>query len=156
MGQVDKELIWEMQPVGAIYGEHHNGMQSTRLKSSQECILVIDEDAAVRDITRDILERYGQNVLTAGSRAEALELCRKRCAEIAVVLLDVLVLESDGADLLHQMLRMNPAVKIIITSIYNNGGDFSRVLERGAAGFLKKPYRIVDLLRLVEQVNKIQ
>ena len=156
MCQFTNELIRDAQDLGAIQGGFNTRLKVGHFQEQREFTLVVEDDPGVKDLTRDILERYGQNVLTAGSGADALKFCRQRGDEIAVVFLDVVVLETAGVDVLQQMLHINPAVKVVITSIYDLGWDISRVLDRGAVGFLKKPYRMTDLLRVVNQVKKIQ
>ena len=155
MGYIDKDLIWETQKVGVLTGGFQTRMTNTYLKRRQELILVVDNDPCVKDTTRDILERYGHNVLSAGGRGETLAHFQERGKEIAVVLLDTLVLDA-GDDFLQQMLAINPAVKVVVTSIYTHGWDLPNVAGMGAAAFLKKPYRMADLLRTIEHVQKIQ
>jgi len=156
MSQLDKELIWEMHLPVASMSVSSASMTNIYVKRRQELILVVDDDPCVKDVTRDILERYGHSVLTASSRGAALECCEQRGRELAIVLLDETVLEPDIAGVLRRITEMNPAIKVIITSIYSSGWNPSRVQESGAAGFLRKPYRMTDLLKMVEQVQQIQ
>jgi len=66
------------------------------LRRGAETVLVVDDDAMIKDLARDILERQGYTVLTAGGGEEAVAVCRERGREIAAVMLDILMPEVDG------------------------------------------------------------
>lgn len=123
---------------------------------NEKLVLVIDEDPGVQNLARDILELYGHSVLTAGSRGEALTLCELRGKEISVVLLDVTESETAAIDILQRIREINPAARIIITSIYRYDGDCGSVFNRGASGFLKKPYRMTELLQMIDGVQALR
>jgi DNA-binding NtrC family response regulator len=123
---------------------------------NQKFVLVRDNDPGVRNLARDILELYGHSVLTAGSWEEALTLCELRGKEISVVLLDVAGSETAAIDVFQRVLEINPAAKIIITSIYRYDADCGSFFNRGASGFLKKPYRMTELLQMIEGVQALR
>jgi DNA-binding NtrC family response regulator len=154
MGHVDKKLIWETLGINADTGELRAAPAKKDMKQKREFALVVDSDSCVKDVTGEILERYGLGVLTAGSREEALTFCECRGREISLALLDVVALGPETRSVVQRFLEINPAMKIIITSIYNHGLSPADVFGWGAAGFLKKPYRISELLIAVEQVQK--
>jgi CheY-like chemotaxis protein len=117
--------------------------------------MVVDDDPEIQDLTRDILELYGYTVLTPGSREEALDLCAQLGEDISVVLLDVVESETAAFDVLRRIRVLNPAARVIITSSDSHDGDSRGMFGRGFAGFLKKPYRLTELLRMVEGFQKI-
>jgi len=124
--------------------------------TNKKLILVVDDDSGIQDLTRDILELYGHSVMTAGSHDDALSLCEQRGKDISVVLLDVVESETGAFDVFQRILEVNPAVRVIITSGDSHDGDVRGMFGRGSAGFLKKPYRMTELLRMVEGFQKIQ
>lgn len=123
--------------------------------ANKKLVLVVDDDPGIQVLTRDILELYGHSVLTAASRGDALALCEHRGKEISVVLLDVGEPETAAFDVFQRILEVNPAAKVIITSSDSHDGESLGMFGRGSAGFLKKKYRMIELLRMVEGVQKI-
>jgi len=125
-------------------------------RKKQELVLVVDDDPGVQDLTRDFLELYGHSVLIAGNRGDAVTLCEQCGKDISVVLLDVMASETASFDLFQKILAINPATKIIVTSVYSHQWNDTDVFNRGAAGFLKKPYRMSELLKMVEGAQETQ
>ena len=123
---------------------------------SKKLVLVVDEDPGIQDLTRDILELYGHSVLTAGTHGDALSLCERQGKDISVVLLDVVESATAAFDVFRLIREVNPAARVIITSGDGHDADDRGMFGRGSAGFLKKPYRMTELLRLVEGFQKIQ
>lgn len=124
--------------------------------SKKKLVLVVDDDRGIQDLTRDILELYGHSVLTAGSHGDALALCERRGKQISVVLLDVGESETAAFDVLQRIREVNPAARVIITSVDSHDGDARGMFGQGSAGFLKKPYRMTELLRMVEGFQAIR
>ncbi|HVP17986.1 MAG TPA: PAS domain-containing protein [Spirochaetia bacterium] len=117
-----------------------------------ELILVVDDEAAVREITRQILDSYGYRALTAADGAEALALFAQRKADVRAVITDMMMPYMDGAGMIRALKRMDPGVKIISTS--GMAGD-----ERGkvvgsldVAASIAKPYTAQTLLETLRQV----
>ena len=123
---------------------------------NKKLILVVDDDPGIQNLTRDILELYGHSVLTAESHDDALTLCDRRGKDISVVLLDVVESETAAFDVFQRIREVNPTARVIITSIDSHDGDARGMFGRDSAGFLKKPYRMTELRRLVEGLQKIQ
>lgn len=123
--------------------------------TNKKLILVVDDDSGIQNLTRDILELYGHSVMTARSHDDALSLCERRGKDISVVLLNVVGSETGAFDVFQRILEVNPAARVIITSAGSHGGDVRGMFERGSAAFLKKPYRMTELLRMIEASQKI-
>ncbi len=124
--------------------------------TNKKLVLVVDDDPGIQNLTRDILELYGHSVLTAGSHDDALALCGQRGKEISVVLLDVAESDAAAFDVFQRIREVNPAARVIITSSDSHDGDARGMFGQGSAGFLKKPYRMTELIRMIEGFKKIQ
>ncbi len=122
----------------------------------KKLVLVVDEDPGIQNLTRDILELYGHSVLAVGSRDEALSLCDQRGKEISVVLLDVVRSENAAFDVFRRITEINPDVNVIITGVGRYVGDDRGLFAQGSTAFLKKPYRMTELLRMVEGPRQTQ
>src|SRR5205814_691632 len=81
-----------------------------------ECILIVDDEASIREITRATLEAFSYKTLTACDGIEAVELYARHKEEIRVVLTDVMMPIMDGPLTIRSLQRINPKVKIIAVS----------------------------------------
>ena len=87
-----------------------------------EVVLIVDDDAGVKDFARNVLELRGHKVLTAGTRGDALILFDQWGSEITTVLLDTSPEEPVQTEtLMDKIAEFNPVPKVIVTSIYNHG-----------------------------------
>jgi len=117
-----------------------------------ELILVVDDEAALRSMTRQTLEAYGYIVLTATNGAEALAIYSRHKDGIAAVLTDVMMPVMDGAALTLALKRLNPFVRVIAASGLSNGEQETRVISVGAKRFLPKPYNAETLLNTLAEM----
>ena len=83
---------------------------------SPSMILVVDDDAAVRDVTRALLEQGGYRVLTATGSADALRFARTKGTEIALVIMDVHMPEMSGPELGKRLADLNLPAKVLFVS----------------------------------------
>ena len=122
------------------------------LRKGTETVMVVDDEAMVKDLARDILKRYGYTVLTAGGGEEAVELYRKYRESIALVVLDILMPDMDGREAFRRIRAFDPSAKIIVSSGFDQARDADDLLREGASAFVQKPYRIAELVRAVGEV----
>jgi PAS domain S-box-containing protein len=118
-------------------------------KVSPATVLLADNDPDVLRIARTILEREGYLVLPANDGLEALEVYRRERERIGVVLLDRNMPGLTGEEVLAELRRLDPAVRVVLASGYSLA-DIGPQAQADICGFLAKPYRPADLLRAVE------
>jgi two-component system, cell cycle sensor histidine kinase and response regulator CckA len=105
-----------------------------------ETILLVEDEPAVREVARRILERHGYQVLVAESPDAALLLAEARRDVIHLLVTDVVMPRLSGSQLARQLLRHRPALKVLYVSGYTDGSiDSHGVLEPGVS-FLQKPF----------------
>jgi two-component system cell cycle sensor histidine kinase/response regulator CckA len=121
-------------------------------RGAGEVILVVDDEAPIIEITRQILERSGYGVRTATNGQEAIELYRREQEMIALVVTDMMMPVMDGAALITALRLINSDVPIIAVSGHIDPNQMSRVTEAGATTFLPKPYSGEAVLHLLSQV----
>ncbi len=126
------------------------------LRRGTETVLVVDDEAMVKDLARDILKRHGYTVLTAGGGEEAVEIYRQQQGSIAVVVLDILMPGMGGREAFRRIREIDPAARIIVSSGYGQSHDAQRLIGEGAAAFVPKPYRIAELVKAVGDVLEKQ
>ncbi len=113
-----------------------------------ELILVVDDEIAIREITKGTLEAYGYRALTAADGTEAVALYAQHKDEIKVVLTDLMMPYMDGPVTIRALLKLNPKLKIIASSGLAESG---RAIE-GVKMFLPKPYTAERLLKALADV----
>jgi two-component system cell cycle sensor histidine kinase/response regulator CckA len=116
-----------------------------------EVILLVDDEASLRDLGREALSRYGYEILLASSGEEALEIYGQEKV-IDLVILDVSMPGMGGGKCLLELLKINPEARIIISSGYSLDGPLQDILSSGASGFVSKPFSISNLLVAIRQV----
>jgi CheY-like chemotaxis protein len=118
----------------------------------EETVLLVDDEAALRDLGRQALEGAGYRVLTAASGEEALAIHQARGAAIDLVVMDLGMPGMGGQRCLREILARDPKAKVVIASGYSANGQVKASLESGAAGYVAKPFRRADLLTTIRDV----
>jgi two-component system cell cycle sensor histidine kinase/response regulator CckA len=101
-------------------------------------VLVVDDERVVRRALQRILERDGHTVAVAEGGREALEVYEREWQGLAVVILDVMMPDMDGRELLRRMREVNPGVRAVLSSGFTVDADPS--LTSSGARLLQKPY----------------
>ncbi len=114
-----------------------------------ETILLVDDEDTIRDLGKEILTAVGYKVFTASTGREALDVYAKARDEISLVLLDLIMPQMGGKQCLEELLRINPNLKVLISSGYSANGSTEELQLVGAIGFVSKPYNRKQLLRAV-------
>ncbi len=126
--------------------------QEQRMHSGKETILLVEDEAVLREMAQTILEGCGYQVIPANSGAQALEIWKQRHAVIDLVLTDMVMPEGvSGMDLAQRLSSEKPGVKIIFASGYSMDDLDTAFLRKGCAGFLQKPYTHVTLSNAVRE-----
>ena len=121
-------------------------------KEGLETILVAEDEDIMRDLLVEMLDSGGYQVITAENGREALDIYQNRAREIDLVILDMMMPELDGPTAFRQLKKINPEVKVLLSSGYNEDEQSQDILNEGVLGFLQKPYGISDLLDKVRTV----
>ncbi len=121
-------------------------------ESGHETILLVEDETAVRLLTRTMLERAGYQVVEAVS-AEAAEATHLAYAgSITLLITDVVLPGSSGADLFQRLSLRDPRLKVLYMSGYTDEAVFrTGRLQRGVA-FLQKPFNADDLRSKTREV----
>ncbi|MCA1959545.1 MAG: response regulator [Desulfomonile sp.] len=114
-----------------------------------ETILIVDDEEPVRDLGQRILARAGYTVLAAPNGQQGLEIYRDRKAEIALVILDLVMPGMGGKECLAELLACDPSARVLIASGLLTDRQTKGGLESSAVGFITKPFEINTLLRSV-------
>ncbi|MFH0825132.1 MAG: ATP-binding protein, partial [Pseudomonadota bacterium] len=117
-----------------------------------ETILLVDDEEVVLDLGERFLGREGYTVLTAGNGQEALDLYKREGNRISLVILDLVMPVMGGRQCLEELLKIDPKVRVIISSGISLEGWTPNIIESGAKGFVSKPALSAGLLKMVREV----
>ena len=121
-----------------------------------ETILLVDDEMAVRKVTREFLEASGYSVLEACNGPEALKLCEQHRGELHMVMTDVRMPGLSGHELAQELSARYPKLKVLFMSGIQEDA-FSEICSLAPANtFLQKPFTFVELggrLREMLQAN---
>ncbi len=116
-------------------------------------ILVMDDDDIIRDIASTMLKKLGFEPILAKDGREAIELYREameRGKPIRVVITDITVRGGmGGEETVKELLKIDPQVRVIVSSGYSNNPIMSNYREYGFTGVVKKPFEIEDLAEAI-------
>lgn len=128
-------------------------VQPNRMPSGQgETVLVVDDEAAVREVVRSTLERHGYQVLLASHGAEAVSIYAQKQKDIALVLTDMAMPIMDGPSLIAALRSMNPDVLIVGSSGLQGNGGIGKAIGAGVQQFIPKPYSAETVLTTLHQL----
>jgi len=122
---------------------------STALLGGSETILIVDDEQHVRTVLRALLSHLGYKVLLASDGAEAVETVRSYGDRIDLIILDVAMSGLGGFEAFHTILKIQPDVKVIISSGYAREDTISALMRQGAKAFLQKPYHIHTVANVI-------
>ncbi len=125
---------------------------SEGLTKGTETILLVDDEPMVLGITRELLQCLGYQVLAVGDGQEAIAVYQERMDGIDLVLLDMILPGISGEQVFDHLQRMNPAVRVILSSGYSIEGQAQQIMERGCRGFLQKPFKVEQLSHKIREV----
>ena len=118
----------------------------------QETILVVEDQAEVRDYAVAVLTEYCYHPIPAADAGEALSICERESGRIHLVLTDVVMPHTSGRELAARVVKMRPGTKILFMSGYTDNVIVHHgVLDEGVF-FIGKPYTPSALAKKIREV----
>ena len=124
---------------------------STR-EGTGETILVVEDEEQIRNLARRVLEQLGYVVLEAVDGVHGLTVYQEEQQRIAAVILDLTMPKKSGLEVLATLRRLNPAVRVILSSGYSAAAQKLDLPRLGVMAFLQKPYVPNELARTLRNV----
>jgi len=118
--------------------------------SQERTILIIDDEEIVGYLARDMLQMMGHKTLNASNGREGVDIYKERWKEIDLVILDMIMPKMGGLEAFRGLKKINPDVKVIVSSGYEEDERFQEIMREGALSYLKKPFvmkRLADAVR---------
>lgn len=112
-------------------------------------ILVVDDEEVIRDVLQTLLEKEGCETRAASDGAEALELFEAEPPD--VVLLDLMLPDRSGLEVLREMLRRDPDAVVVIVTAYSSVEGAIQAMREGAFHYIPKPFQNQEVLLTVRK-----
>ncbi|MGD0009378.1 MAG: response regulator [Terriglobia bacterium] len=129
--------------------------RSSVLEPGTGTVLVVDDEPMVLAFVEEALKKLGYKVLTAVDGQQAGEVYSSHANQIDMVLLDMVMPGTTGLEVCRRLRRINPKVKVILSSGYSSGGVAREARLAGAMGFIGKPYSLEELSRALHRPESL-
>ncbi len=127
-------------------------VKESTLVKGDATILLVDDEQYVRVLCETMLKKLGYNIILAQHGKEAVKLYKKNKKNINLVLLDMIMPGLDGSETFNELKKIDPDIKVVLSSGYTKEGHIENVLKNGALGFIQKPFKIKDLSNILANV----
>ncbi len=135
----DREILIEKKSTGGI-------------QRGSETVLLIDDEEIVVDVVAKALKLTGYKVLAAKNGEEGVRIFEEKQREISLVILDMIMPGMSGAKVFGQLKRIDPDIKVILSSGYSMDGEASEIMAQGCNAFIQKPFGIQNLSQKIREV----
>lgn len=126
-------------------------LEPTECAPGNEGILVVDDEKALRDLTRELLENCGYTVFEAEEGAEAFSVLSRADGKIQLVLLDLMMPGMSGDEVLMRLRELYPEIPVVVASGYHAEAK-EELVAGGAVAFVEKPFTRASLTRAIRAV----
>jgi CheY-like chemotaxis protein len=126
--------------------------QGRGIVRGNETILLVEDDDAVRVLTRRLLTKHGYTVLTADSGPDALHLSDDYAGAVHLLMTDMVMPEMSGIEVAREIQSRRPDVRVLLMSGYTDDEILRRGIHEPNLAFLQKPFTAEELGRAVRDV----
>ena len=113
-------------------------------------MLVADDNEVAQRLCKRVLEKAGYTVLIAGDGLQAVDAALAH--HPAMILMDVAMPGIDGLEAMRRIKAQIPTMPVVIASAHSMASDRERFLAAGADNVLSKPFRLADLISIVQSL----
>jgi CheY-like chemotaxis protein len=125
------------------------------IEEGDETILLVDDEEMIIDVGVQLLEKFGYTVLEARGGKEAIQVYQKNKDHIDMIILDMIMPDMGGSEVYDTIKKIDPEVKVLLSSGYSVDGQATEILKKGCNGFIQKPFTIKSLsIKIREVLNK--
>ncbi len=128
------------------------GSSSPHALRGTETVLLVEDEEAVRQVTKLILEQHGYSVLVASDGSQGIEVSRNYSGTIHLVLTDLMMPNISGRMLAESIMATRPGVRVLFMSGYTDDILVRQEVGSSAADFLQKPFTLEVLRRKVREI----
>ena len=126
--------------------------ENDEILHGSESVLLIDDEAMVLDVSRELLEGLGYSVATADSGRAAIDTLAAQTDDIDLVILDFTMPEMGGEETFRRLKSIRPDVPVLVSSGFSLNDEVREILQHERTGFIQKPFRLHTLSQKVREV----
>lgn len=119
-------------------------------------VLLIDDEEMILNVGSAMLEQLGYTVVSAESGERGLEILKTGDVVIDLVILDMIMPGMDGGEVFSAIKERWPVLPVILSSGYSLDGQAGEIMDRGARGFLQKPFTLSALSEELQTVLQVE
>ena len=117
-----------------------------------ETILLFDDEEIIIEVNQDILKALGYKTMVARSGKEAVEIYKNNQDKISMVIMDMIIPGISGKEFYDNLKKIDPEIKVLLSSGYSISGQAAEILDRGCNGFIQKPFKLKELSVKIREV----
>jgi nitrogen-specific signal transduction histidine kinase/CheY-like chemotaxis protein len=121
------------------------------VQKGNETVLLIDDEEMILDIGSKMLEKLGYKVMTAAGGKLGVKIYEQNCGKIDLVILDMIMPGFSGAVTFESLRRIDPSVRVLLSSGYSIEGQAKEIMQDGCRGFIQKPFSMTELSRKIRR-----
>jgi PAS domain S-box-containing protein len=133
------------------YVQNELGTKDEIMKG-QEAVLLIDDEEMILDVGSKMLETLGYKVMPAPGGRQGLLIYEQNMDKIDLVVLDIIMPDLGGKETFDTLLRINPAVRVLLSSGYSLDGQAKEIMQSGCKGFIQKPFSMAELSKKIREI----
>ncbi len=118
----------------------------------RETILLVDDEEMILDVGRRMLKRLGYQIFIARDGQEAIEIFEQHQDKIDLIILDMIMPQMGGGETFDRIKKIQPGVKVLLSSGFSINGQASEILNRGCNGFIQKPFNLQNLSKSLRAI----
>ncbi len=122
------------------------------IRKGQEKVLLIDDEEMILEVGSSMLKGLGYEVITAPGGRQGLKLYEEVKDEVELVILDMIMPDFGGKETFETLRRVNPDVKVLLSSGYSLDGQAKDIMKSGCRGFIQKPFSMADLSKKIREI----
>jgi len=124
----------------------------SQIRAGRETILVVDDEPNILEVTEEMLQTMGYNVLTAADGREAISIFEKNGEAVDLIILDMIMPGFSGGETFDRIKKIQSEARVLLSSGYSIKGEAQKILDRGCDGFIQKPYNLEKLSEKLQQI----
>jgi len=118
----------------------------------KETILLVDDEEMIIEVNQEILKALGYKTMIARSGKGAIEIYKNSREKINMVIMDMIIPGMSGKEFYNNLKKVDPEIKVLLSSGYSISGQATEILERGCNGFIQKPFKLRELSFKIREV----
>jgi two-component system, cell cycle sensor histidine kinase and response regulator CckA len=123
-----------------------------RISRGTETVLVVEDEASVRELAQRILRQLGYSVIAASSGGEGLLLVEKYGKPVDLLMTDVVMPGMNGRELAERLVQIQPSMKVLFTSGYTENAIIHHDISKENLNFIGKPYTMQALAHKIREI----